>query len=66
MKTATIKMAKIQALKSSFKFRLGAMLAMSPVSETFHRPVKKPINARYTGNAVFTIDHIGYGMGDKF
>lgn len=33
----TQKMAKIQNTDTSFKFRLGAMLALKPISSTFHR-----------------------------
>ena len=32
----TEKMQRIQATKSSFKFRLGAMLALRPISSVFH------------------------------
>lgn len=67
MKTATNKMNKIQSIKASFKFRLGAMLAMSPVQVNAVK-VKPPIKVvkKNQGRAVFAIDPIGYAMGSKF
>lgn len=64
---ATAKMAKIQSMKASFKFRLGAMLAMSPVSVNTVK-VKPPVKAvkKNQGRAVFVIDPIGYAIGSKF
>lgn len=64
---ATAKMNKIQSMKASFKFRLGAMLAMSPISVNAVN-VKPPIKAikKNQGRAVFVIDPIGYAMGSKF
>ena len=56
--------AKIHALKSSFRFRLAAICALRPVSVNG----KRPIVATTRRKARFSVPAAdsGYGFGDRF